>query len=254
MKPSISEWGHHVAKSFVLARFFFLTCVGIFISAGEFFYQYGNIESFKVLNRLGSSDYDIFFVLITQFGDSLLVCALISILFARKYPLEVLTCWIVVHFAGLIVQLLKHLFFEDWGRPGLVLGIENIYAVGTPEIYHTFPSGHACTAFITAFWVATVIEKKFFGLGILAAIIAGVIAYSRIYLGVHFLRDILAGGIIGITIGTAIYSASESFFRKKFHLKKKKVAKFLIYLGILGLIISIIRFFYQTKMLFFEAL
>lgn len=243
---------YSVANTLLAARFFFLTCVVLLFSAGKFLFQHGYIDSFKILNHFGNSSYDGFFLIITYFGNSLFVCSLISVLLAKKYPVEVLTCWLLVHIAGLMVQVLKRLFFMDWGRPALVLGIENIYTAGNPEIYHTFPSGHACTAFAVACWCAVMFERKFFGYGVLAAIVAGGIAYSRIYLGVHFLGDILAGGTIGIIITAASYSMLRAFLSQKLTVAEPKLAQFLFFGGVLGLAISIVIFSGATSWLHFS--
>jgi undecaprenyl-diphosphatase len=57
----------------------------------------------------------------------------------------------------------------------------------------SFPSGHAANAFMCAVFFAELLRRKrfvYYGLAALAA-------FSRIYLGVHYPGDVLAGGIIG---------------------------------------------------------
>jgi len=47
-----------------------------------------------------------------------------------------------------------------------------------------------------------ILNRKVMVIGML---IAGLIAYSRIYLGVHYPADVLCGGILGLCIGWLVY-------------------------------------------------
>ena len=62
---------------------------------------------------------------------------------------------------------------------------------------YSFPSGHAQSSFIAA-TIITLTNKKF---GYAVIPIAVIMAFSRLYLYVHFPTDILAGIIMGIAIG-----------------------------------------------------
>ncbi len=61
----------------------------------------------------------------------------------------------------------------------------------------SFPSGHAAGAFT----LATVIGKKVKRAFPLMAFLAMLVAFSRIYVGVHYPLDVVAGSLIGIMIG-----------------------------------------------------
>lgn len=61
----------------------------------------------------------------------------------------------------------------------------------------SFPSGHTLASVISA-TILILRERK---LGYIAAILAFLIAFSRLYLYVHFPTDVIAGIIIGIVIG-----------------------------------------------------
>lgn len=58
----------------------------------------------------------------------------------------------------------------------------------------SFPSGHTCASFASAFVYIRLLPKKY---GILTMILACLIAFSRLYLGVHYPTDVLAGIVIG---------------------------------------------------------
>ncbi len=66
-----------------------------------------------------------------------------------------------------------------------------------------FISGHATNFFGFAMFSALIMKNKIYTTIIF--IWAALIAYSRIYLGVHFISDILAGMVSGIAIGAITY-------------------------------------------------
>jgi len=66
-----------------------------------------------------------------------------------------------------------------------------------------FISGHATNAFGLATFFALIIRNKFFTLTIF--LYALLISYSRIYMGVHFISDVVAGAVAGALIAICIY-------------------------------------------------
>lgn len=88
---------------------------------------------------------------------------------------------------------LKHLVARPrpcWLDPSVPL------LIATPQDY-SFPSGHTLSSFIGA-TILTGTDRRF---GLAAIPLAVLIAFSRLYLYVHFPSDILAGAILGLGIG-----------------------------------------------------
>lgn len=103
--------------------------------------------------------------------------------------------------------LLKNLIARP--RP-FILDTDIILAIPAPSGY-SFPSGHTFSSFISAA-ILSKYSRKF----ALAAIpIAIIIGFSRLYFCVHFPTDVLAGMILGITLGLAVYKLCEKIPDRK---------------------------------------
>ena len=88
--------------------------------------------------------------------------------------------------------------------------------LGACPLDYSFPSGHATISFAAAtflFWL----NRK---LGIFAYLLAGLVAYSRVYLGVHYLGDITVGALLGCLLATLCYK-----LMKKTENKNKGIVK-----------------------------
>jgi undecaprenyl-diphosphatase len=64
----------------------------------------------------------------------------------------------------------------------------------------SFPSGHSATAFACA----TVIAWASPRLAVPAFVLAALVAWSRVYVGVHWPLDVLGGAALGVLVATAL--------------------------------------------------
>ena len=76
---------------------------------------------------------------------------------------------------------------------------------------YSFPSGHTMSSFIAA----TIIMHFNKKLGAAAFVLAAMIAFSRLYLYVHFPTDVMAGALIGIAIGCIICKISDTLSARR---------------------------------------
>jgi undecaprenyl-diphosphatase len=103
--------------------------------------------------------------------------------------------------ANLSLIVLKHACRRS--RPaemGLAIGSPHF----APELLtfdqFSFPSGHS----LNAFAAATILASGASWTMPLAVLVAGGIAASRVFLGRHFLGDVIAGAAIGVAIGAVV--------------------------------------------------
>ncbi|PIR44150.1 hypothetical protein COV23_01390 [Candidatus Wolfebacteria bacterium CG10_big_fil_rev_8_21_14_0_10_31_9] len=97
---------------------------------------------------------------------------------------------------GIIVEIIRFFYFKQ--RPFVVFGFDPLLSQSPLEA--SFPSGH--TAFCFALILGAFYLNKKSGLWFLA--ISIIVGISRVYVGVHWPLDILAGAIIGILSGLFI--------------------------------------------------
>lgn len=75
--------------------------------------------------------------------------------------------------------------------------IDGLTRLVPAEKSFSFPSGHAGHAFAAAVVMYAMLPKKY---GIPALVLAGLVAFSRLYVGVHYPTDVLAGALVGTLI------------------------------------------------------
>ena len=148
------------------------------------------------IQTIRSGFIDRLMVFFTHLGDKRFIWILAAavLLCIRRYR----QCAVTMLF-GLFMQvlignhLLKNIFCRS--RPCWISPIDDML-VRIPRDY-SFPSGHTMSCF-TAATILMLYDKR---LGIPAFIIGSIIAFSRLYLYVHFPIDVLGGAVLGIILG-----------------------------------------------------
>lgn len=152
-----------------------------------------NILSF-IQEHLKNSVMDTIMPVITSLGNSGIVWIVIAAILSsmkkyRKYGVMLALALIITLVIGNIT--LKPLIART--RPFDANNLKDILLIKAPKDY-SFPSGHTMASFAAA-TVLIYMDKK---VGIIAMILAVLIAFSRLYLYVHYPSDVFAGMILGI--------------------------------------------------------
>jgi membrane-associated phospholipid phosphatase len=177
-----------------LAIGFSLLALSLIWSAG----QRVDAWAFLVFNLRGVRPLwlDRLMLAFTQLGNGTTAFVLAVISWAEGMPLlayelvlGTLTLWLVVE----LIKALAH-------RRRPFLRLERTRVVGRRPIGRSFPSGHTSQAF----FLATVLAQHF-GRGALALLLLYILALfiglTRMYVGAHYPRDVLAGAILGTAWG-----------------------------------------------------
>ena len=172
-----------------------------------FFQGFDESILFFIQEHLKNPVIDRFMVLITTLGNSGFLWIFLAFLLLSQKRYQ--RCGV-----SLICALSLTMFLNDellkplFGRirpcntfPDVLL------LIGRPHS-PSFPSGHTAAAFVSA----AVIFHSYRFAGILAYITAALIAYSRLYLFVHYPTDILGGILLGTTVAYLIVKALEKLY------------------------------------------
>ncbi len=161
---------------------------------------------------------DRFFIVFTSLGDYgiIWITGGIVLLFFKKTRTSgilLLLSLLLTHVLNSVV--LKNLINRP--RPYETLAEVRRLIAAHPE--SSFPSGHAATAFGSAF-VLVLREKNI--LGPLALTTAILMAFSRLYVGMHYPLDVLAGSLVGILMASLVVWADSMIRKQRFPLHAVK--------------------------------
>lgn len=165
------------------------------------------------INKHNNLSLDIVFKYTTHIGDGLFYgLILILFLFFVNYRAAIIGLIIYAISSG-VAQYLKHFVFADRARPLKYFGdkVKLHFVDGvTVHIMNSFPSGHTTSVFAMVFVIAYYAKAKVWQ-QLMLCLIACFVAFSRMYLCQHFLRDVIAGACIGTLIAMLFIIFFEKF-------------------------------------------
>jgi undecaprenyl-diphosphatase len=183
-----------------------------------------------VFSFLSSQDTALFY-LVNGYGQNLFFDWFMPFMTELKnftYILIALGIWILwkerkaglifLLFTGLTLtitdQLSSHVLKEIIGRVRPCHVLENVQMLTDCNTSYSFPSSHAVNIFAAALFLAQPLGRAapvFFG-------IAAIVAYSRVYIGIHYPFDVLGGAAIGLLIAWPLRRLKDEVVAR-FHLQ-----------------------------------
>ncbi|HXD78860.1 MAG TPA: phosphatase PAP2 family protein [Puia sp.] len=185
-----------IKATLVENRYYFYCYFLCFLAGLVILLGLGKAASFIDLNPLHGSALDTVFICLTFLGDgrfAILIC--VVYLLMRRWSRA---CQLISAFLGsaLIAQILKYAFSMPRPKQFFPVGQYSYFIDGVTHVgFASFPSGHTTSVFALATLLAVFDNNKKGNVLYLFGAVA--VGYSRIYLGQHFLLDVLAGSVVG---------------------------------------------------------
>lgn len=166
------------------------------------------LEILRHIQSIANPFFDFLFQLITMCGEQIVLISIISIIywaldkkFGEYIAYSVLT-------SVLLNNAVKDIF--KMKRPIGEEGIRTLREKTATE--YSFPSGHTQSS--ASFYGAMAIYLKKKAMYIIATIMIILIGFSRLYLGVHYPKDVIVGGILGVLTSLICYKLYNRFENK----------------------------------------
>ena len=176
-------------------------------------------ELFLFLNNLGSEPWDNLWLIITNKLTFIPLYAILLFLLYKKYGLKSLLVFVVV--VALMITFtdqITNVFKRGFQRPrpcgeGNLIDQMRFIAVRCGK--YGFFSGHSSNSMAAAVFAGLMLRQYYKYLIFVLLFWSAVVAYSRIYVGVHYPLDIVCGLTFGALAGFLFYKLGK-FLLKRF--------------------------------------
>ncbi|MBN2504814.1 MAG: phosphatase PAP2 family protein [Bacilli bacterium] len=158
------------------------------------------LEIIKWLQSFSNQFWDFFFQMWTIFGEELVIIAILGFTY-WCFDKKVGEALGITVFVSLVLNSLIKITFRRL-RPYVVdQQITNIRPQTSGG--YSFPSGHTQGAATVFGGLAVWLKKKWLTISVIVIVV--MVAISRMYLGVHFLTDVVVGGLLGVGLSWGFY-------------------------------------------------
>jgi membrane-associated phospholipid phosphatase len=141
---------------------------------------------------------------LSAIGSGWIMLALVPLYAVRRWRRLALALTAAVAGSALLVVVLKLLV----GRVRPFAALDGVHALCAMPTDPSFPSGHACGSFTVGAFALVILWSGRALRGVPRALVTAAIvslaigiAWSRVYLGVHFPGDVVAGALLGMMSG-----------------------------------------------------
>lgn len=188
---------------------FLMPVLLVFIAELVFVYRLPYGSEILLLNRWREEPLNSIFRFSTKMGETIPYILAIITMFFWRYRNALLLL-----IAGIMVSPYAYFLKDRFGvtRPLNWLGDQGLrdQLVVVPHVelasgFTSFPSGHTIAAFTLYSLLALMLSELNPRWGLLCALLAILVGFSRIFLAQHFLTDVLGGTLFGLLLGAMIW-------------------------------------------------
>lgn len=170
-------------------------------------------EVVRVVNQEWSSPtLDVLFRVATWLGVGVVQAVILAVLLlarrTRSGGVHALFAWLMAAGVNFVLKasLIRH-------RPSNL--VETIVPPGERVFASSFGSGHTITAFAIAVSLLLTLPRDARWVGVLAIVLAAFVGLSRIYRGVHWPTDVVAGAAAGTACALAVSMVSDALSKRR---------------------------------------
>lgn len=147
-----------------------------------------------IQNHMRAEILDVFWRFITSLADKGWFWVAVSLLLLISPKTR--TAGIVSLVSMALCFWATNVVLKEWiARPRPYDAVDTIVPLIREPRDYSFPSGHTTASFASALVLFRLLPKKY---GIPAVCLAGMIGFSRLYLGVHYPGDVLGGFLVAL--------------------------------------------------------
>jgi undecaprenyl-diphosphatase len=175
-------------------------------------------ELFLYLNNLGSETWDGLWLVITDKLTFIPLYALLLLLLYKKYGAKSLLVFVVViaimiTFTDQMTNVFKRGF--ERSRPcGVADLVDQMRFIAVRCGKYGFFSGHSSNSMAAAVFVGLMLRPFYKNLIFVLLFWSAVVAYSRIYVGVHYPLDVVCGLTFGAISGFLFYRLAKNLLNR----------------------------------------
>lgn len=167
-------------------------------------------EIIETVSLIRTDFLDQFFLGITFASSKIFIALFLTILFLWKKSKRkwVLPLWTTLSLSVVVSFILKYGVHRMRPFQQGIVSVLPVLEKGSHLIWNfSFPSFR--TVFL--FSAIPLVWKEFPKLRYLWIIFAGLLAFSRVYFGLHFMSDVLFGGLIGLSMGWSVIALEKKY-------------------------------------------
>ncbi len=177
-------------------------------------------ELFLFLNNLGSPAWDGFWLVVTNKLTFIPLYTILLFLIYKRFGFKTLLLIVVIvavmiTFTDQITNLFKYVIAKR-PRPCREEELQGIMRFVAPRCgRYGFFSGHSSNSMAAAVFAGLLLKAHYKKLIFVLLLWSAIVAYSRIYVGVHYPLDIICGMMFGAITGFGFYKL-QIYLRKRF--------------------------------------